>query len=431
MGTQNTQPVLDRLSKHLLVDGFPFVMDLEKSHGSYIVTNEGETFLDMFTMFASSPIGYNHPYIVAQEDFLAKMAVNKPAMSDVYTEQFADFVDTFGRVALPAEMQYAFFIDGGGLGVENALKTAFDWRTRLNISRGIDKEASKVIHFKQAFHGRTGYTLSLTNTSDPRKYMYFPKFDWPRIINPKLYFPLTEDSLNATKDLENQAFGQIEKALTDYPNEVACVIIETIQAEGGDNYFRKEFFQKLRAICDQYEILLILDEVQAGIGLTGKMWAFQNYGVLPDIVAFGKKAQIGGIFACNKKIDQVENHVFKEHSRLNSTFGGNYLDMLRFKLILEVIEKENLVENAANVGAYLLEQIQQLPSDKISNQRGIGLFCSMDLSTTEARDQFLKKTFDNKLLIAGCGDKTVRFRPTLNVSKAEIDEAMNLIKTCL
>lgn len=431
MEANNTAKVFDRLSKHILTDGFPFIMDLEKSHGSYIVSTEGDTYLDMFTMFASSAIGYNHPYIVAQENFLGKMAINKPAMSDVYTEQFADFVDTFSRIAMPEEMQYAFFVDGGGLAIENALKTAFDWRTRLNFSKGIEKEASQVIHFKQAFHGRTGYTMSLTNTSDPRKYMYFPKFQWPRIVNPKLHFPLTESSLAATIDLEDEALTHIEKALQDNPNDIACLIVETIQAEGGDNYFRKEFFQKLRAICDQYEILFILDEVQTGVGLTGKMWAFQNYDVQPDIIAFGKKAQIGGIIANNKKIDQVQNHVFKEASRLNSTFGGNYLDMLRFKLVLEVIEKENLLQNAQEVGAYLLEQIQQLPADKISNQRGIGLFCSMDFPTTEARNTFMKKTYDAKLLIAGCGDQTIRFRPALNVTKAEIDQAITIIKNCL
>lgn len=231
--------------------------------------------------------------------------------------------------------------------------------------------------------------------------------------------------------MEKEAFAHIEKALQENQNEVACLIIETIQAEGGDNYFRKEFFQKLRAICDQHEILLILDEVQTGVGLTGKMWAFQNYDILPDIIAFGKKAQIGGIIACNEKIDQVENHVFKEHSRLNSTFGGNYLDMLRFKMVLEVIENDNLLENATILGSYLLEQIRQLPSDKICNQRGIGLFCSMDFPTTEARDFFLKKTYAAKLLIAGCGDQTIRFRPALNVTKSELDQAISIIKDCL
>ncbi|PZP44748.1 MAG: L-lysine 6-transaminase, partial [Pseudopedobacter saltans] len=216
--------VLDRLSKHILTDGFPFVMDLEKSHGSNIVTTDGDTFLDMFTMFASSAIGYNHPYVVEHEAFLGKMSINKPAMSDVYTEQFADFVDTFARVAMPKEMQYAFFVDGGGLAIENALKTAFDWRTRLNMSRGLEKEASQVVHFKQAFHGRTGYTMSLTNTSDPRKYMYFPKFDWPRIVNPKLHFPLTEESLEKTIQTENEAFAHIEKVLLENKDEIACII---------------------------------------------------------------------------------------------------------------------------------------------------------------------------------------------------------------
>ncbi|VTQ05762.1 aminotransferase class III-fold pyridoxal phosphate-dependent enzyme [Sphingobacterium daejeonense] len=162
-----------RLAKHILADGLPVVMDLDRSHGSYIVDIDGKEYLDMFSMFASSPVGYNHPYILANEKQLEKVSINKLALSDIYPDEYADFMDTFERVGIPQELSYCFFIDGGGLAVENALKAAFDWKTRLNLSKGIDQEASQVIHFKQAFHGRTGYTLSLTNTKDPRKYMYF------------------------------------------------------------------------------------------------------------------------------------------------------------------------------------------------------------------------------------------------------------------
>ena len=336
-------------------------------------------------------------------------------------------------LAIPKELSYAFFIDGGTLAVENALKVAFDWKTRLNLSKGIEKEASQVIHFKQAFHGRSGYTLSLTNTKDPRKYQYFPKFDWPRIINPKLHFPITEENLIETIAIENQALVQINEAISKNPADVACLIIESIQAEGGDNHFRKEFFQELRRICDEHDILLILDEVQTGIGMTGKMWCYEHYDIIPDIIAFGKKTQVCGILANREKIDRVEKNVFKESSRINSTFGGNLVDMVRFKLILEVIEKENLVAKADEMGKYLLQEITKLVEEhpRLSNPRGKGLLCAFDFDTVENRDAFINKTMENKLLILGCGEKSVRFRPHLTVTVEDIDKTFEIVRKSL
>lgn len=426
---QQTETVHERLGKHILADGYPLVMDMVKSHGSYIRDENGIEYTDMFSMFASGSIGYNHPYLLKHVDLLGKMAVNKPTVSDIYPELFADFVDTFARVAMPAELQYAFFVDGGALAVENALKASFDWKTRKNFANGIEKEAGKVIHFKQAFHGRSGYTLSLTNTSDPRKYMYFPKFDWPRIINPKMYFPLTEESLAKTVETEKQAIQQINEAIKNNPNEIACLIIETIQAEGGDNYFRNEFHKNLRRICDENEILMIYDEVQAGMGITGKMWAYQNYDVIPDIIAFGKKTQVCGILANKEKLDQVPNNVFHESSRLNSTFGGNFIDMVRFKLILEVIEQENLLDNVNKQGAYLKEELLKLQENKttISNVRGFGLLLAFDLPTGEERNTFIKKAYNHKLILLSCGDQSVRFRPHLNVKREDLEKVVALL----
>lgn len=425
--------VHERLSKHILADGFPLVMDMEKSHGSYVVDENGDEYLDMFSMFASMAVGYNHPHLVKHREFLGKMAVNKPAISDIYPKEFADFVDTFDRVAIPKELPYAFFISGGALAVENALKAAFDWKTRLNFAQGIQKEASQVIHFKQAFHGRSGYTLSLTNTQDPRKYMYFPKFNWPRIINPKLTYPLTSENISQTITVEEKAIAEINQAIHDNPNDIACIIIEPIQGEGGDNHFRKEFFQQLRQICDKNEILLIFDEVQTGLGITGKMWAYQHYDVIPDVLAFGKKAQVCGILANKEKFDQVEHHVFKESSRINSTFGGDFIDMLRFKLILEVIEQENLLANAAEKGTYLKSKLQEVMKDRpqLSNLRGEGLFVALDFDSADSRNEFIKRAYANKLIMLGCGEKSIRFRPHLNISKEDIDKTIMVIKNSL
>lgn len=430
--TETTEnKVKETLGKHILADGFDFVMDYEQSQGSYIVDKlTGKKYLDMFSMFASASVGYNHPYILERASWLGKMAVYKPTLSDVYLQEYADFMEVFARVVIPEELPYCFFIEGGALAVENALKTAFDWKTRKNWQKDIEKEAGIAIHFKQAFHGRSGYTLSLTNTADPRKYQYFPKFDWPRINNPKLIFPLTKDSLEETIRQEQLALVQIQEAILSHPDEVACIIIEPIQAEGGDNHFRPEFFASLRDICDDNEVLLILDEIQTGIGMTGKMWAYEHTGIIPDLISFGKKSQVCGILANKEKMDQVEHHVFKESSRINSTFGGNLIDMLRFQLILEIIESENLVENAAITGEFLLNGLQKLeqqfPED-ISAARGKGLMCAFDLKDHETRDRLKNKLFQEGIIILPCGEKSLRFRPHLNVTKEEIQIVLDKI----
>ena len=425
--------VKETLGKHILADGFDFVMDFEKSHGSYIVDRlTGKEYLDMFSMFASASVGYNHPYILEKADWLGKMAIYKPTLSDVYLQEYADFMEVFARVAIPKELPYCFFVEGGALAVENALKTAFDWKTRKNWQKNIDKEAGMVIHFKQSFHGRSGYTLSLTNTSDPRKHQYFPKFDWPRITNPKLNFPITEENLEETIKHEQLALLHIQEAILANPDEVACVIIEPIQAEGGDNHFRNEFFTELRKICDENEILLILDEVQTGIGMTGKMWAFQHLDIIPDVITFGKKTQVCGILANKEKLDEVEHHVFIESSRINSTFGGNFIDMLRFQLVLEIIENENLVENSRIVGEFLLDGLKKLAQkypDHISAARGKGLMCAFDLKDGASRDWLRKALYDEGVIVLTCGDQSIRFRPHLNVTKEEIQIILDKINS--
>lgn len=425
--------VKETLGKHILADGFDFVMDFEKSHGSYIVDRlTGKEYLDMFSMFASASVGYNHPYILEKADWLGKMAIYKPTLSDVYLQEYADFMEVFSRVAIPKELPYCFFVEGGALAVENALKTAFDWKTRKNWQKDIDKEAGMVIHFKQSFHGRSGYTLSLTNTSDPRKHQYFPKFDWPRITNPKLNFPITEENLEETIKHEQLALLHIQEAILANPDQVACIIIEPIQAEGGDNHFRNEFFTELRKICDENEILLILDEVQTGIGMTGKMWAFQHLDIIPDVITFGKKTQVCGILANKEKLDEVEHHVFIESSRINSTFGGNFIDMLRFQLVLEIIENENLIENSRVVGEFLLNGLKQLAQkypDHISAARGKGLMCAFDLKDGASRDWLRKALYDEGVIVLTCGDQSLRFRPHLNVTKEEIQIVLDKIKS--
>ena len=431
----NAKNVKEILSKNILADGFDPIMDLENSKGSWIVDGvSGNRYLDMFSMFASASVGYNHPKIISNLDLLGRVSISKPTLSDVYNVHYADFVNTFNEIAIPDYLKHTFFIEGGSLAVENALKVAFDWKVRKNIENGKGKEKGRqIIHFKQAFHGRTGYTLSLTNTSDPRKTMYFPKFDWPRVNNPYLSFPVTEDVLNEVKKKEDESIEQIYSAIKQNPDDIAAIIIEPIQGEGGDNQFRDEFFIKLRNICDEEEILLIFDEVQTGIGITGKMWCHEHYSVRPDILSFGKKTQVCGVLAGNR-IDEVEQNVFKESSRINSTFGGNLTDMVRFKIILEIIKDENLLENASKQGEYLQSHLNQLSLDfpgYVTNPRGIGLWTAFDLPSSTERDELWSQLMKNNLLILVSGDKSIRFRPHLNVKSEDIDKSIEIISSSI
>jgi len=420
------------LAKHVLVDGFDIVLDLRKSQGGYLYDSlQNKRYLDFFTFFVTNPVGMNHPKMMTP-DFLEKLsraAVNKPSNSDVYTEEMASFVQTFSQIAIPDYLPNLFFVSGGALAVENCLKAAFDWKVRKNFAKGIKEEKGfQVIHFRDAFHGRSGYTLSLTNT-DPAKTDYFPKFSWPRVPNPKITFPLTDESIRNVEKLEKESLDLIHRTIEKDPDDIAAIIIEPIQAEGGDHHFRKEFMQALRTICDENEILLIFDEVQTGIGLTGKMWCYEHFDVRPDLMAFGKKTQVCGLLA-SERINDVQDNVFHVSSRINSTFGGNLIDMVRFEKYLEIIDEEKLVDNAAKMGIYLLAGLtnlqEQLP-DKISNVRGRGLMCAFDLPTTLQRDQVNKNAYKNGMIIIGCGNKSIRCRPRLNITEDEIDEAMKIL----
>ena len=428
--------VRDSIGRYMLADGMEHVIDLEKSHGSWLVdARNNKEYLDLFSMFASMSVGYNHPYVLENKDRLTDASLNKPTNSDVYSTQMAEFVETMGRMAQPEYLPYAFYVSGGALAVENALKTAFDWKVRKNLANGKNEGGSKIIHFQESFHGRTGYTLSLTDSPDSRKTDYFPKFEWPRIINPKLEFPATDEVIQIVKEKEAKAVDQIERAMKEYPDEIAGLIIEPIQGEGGDNHFRESFFRQLRELANEHEFLLIYDEVQSGGGITGKMWAHQHYGddCQPDIISFGKKTQVCGIFASNR-LNEVEGHVFEESSRLNSTWGGNLVDMVRFTIYLEIIERENLLDQVKENGDYLklgLESLQKNYPETVFNVRNRGLFGAFDLKSGEERDKSIELIVKEGAIMLGCGTKSIRFRPHLNVSRTEIDQGIDMINQAL
>ncbi|MFF4803752.1 L-lysine 6-transaminase [Streptomyces sp. NPDC001351] len=429
--------VHERLGRHVLTDGFKLVLDPLASRGSWIVdARTSEKFLDLYSFFASAPLGLNAPGIVDDPEFmtlLAQVAANKPANPDMYTTHYAEFVETFARVLGDPELPRLFFVEGGALAVENALKTAFDWKSRRNEAAGRSPDlGTKVLHLRHAFHGRSGYTLSLTNT-EPNKTARFPQFDWPRIDVPAMRFPL-ERHLAEVEEAERRALAQARRAFEDNPHDVACFIAEPIQGEGGDNHMRPEFLQAMQALCHEYDALFVLDEVQTGVGITGTTWAYQQLGLEPDIVAFAKKVQLGGIMA-GRRVDQVPDNVLRVSGRINSTWGGGLVDMVRARRIMEIIERDDLVAQAAAVGSWFLAELRDLEvrhAAVASNARGRGLMSAIDLPDSGARDEAVRRLRTEEQVIAlPCGERSVRFRPALSITQDELALALRALDRVL
>jgi L-lysine 6-transaminase len=424
--------VLEMIEEHVLLDGFKVVVDLDKSCGAYLYNAvDKRRLIDLYGFFGSMPVGFNHPYFDqsdVQRDLLRAAKV-KIANSDVYSEGYAEFVRTFERVVGLPPLERYLFIEGGALAVENCLKTAMDWKVRKNMAAGHGERGTQVLHFRRAFHGRSGYTMSLTNT-DPRKTDLFAKFDWPCVSCPHINFSLPEsERLADVIEREQKAEREIRQFIDQREIDICAVIIEPIQGEGGDNHFRGEWLENLRKICDEHDILLIFDEVQCGMGATGRNWCCEHFNIVPDLLAFGKKAQVCGVMA-GPRLDEVKDNAFRVSSRLNSTWGGNFTDMVRSTHYLRIIEEERLVENAAKVGAYFLDQLRELQREEplLSAARGRGLFLAFDLPDATTREEFWKGFFDLGVLTLRSGENSIRFRPPLDITSEVIDEAMELMR---
>ncbi|MVN89868.1 L-lysine 6-transaminase [Mucilaginibacter aquatilis] len=431
----NPKNVQQILEKHLIADGFDLTFDMERSKGVFIYDSKNDrTLLDFFTCFASVPLGYNHPAMLNDEAFkkdLMLAALSNPSNSDIYTTQYAQFVETFDRVGIPNYLPHAFFVAGGAPAIENALKTAMDWKVQKNFKKGHTTEKGhKVLHFEKAFHGRLGYTLSLTNTL-PVKTKWYAKFDWPRVTHPTVQYPQTEANHEDLLKREAESIAQIKQAFIDHKDDICAIIIEPVQAEGGDNHIRPEFARELRILADENEAMLIYDEIQVGVGLSGKFWCHEHFGeeARPDIIAFGKKMQVCGMLA-GKRVEENEENVFNVSSRINSTWGGNLVDMVRSGKILEIIEQDNLCDKAATTGHYLQQALHKVAAEYpiISNIRGRGLLTAFDFEDRATRDKFIAGGITHNAMFLGCAEKTIRFRPALTIEPEHIDLGINIME---
>jgi L-lysine 6-transaminase len=363
---------------------------------------------------------------------LVEAAANKPANAEVPTVQLAEFVTTFTRVLGDPALPHLFLIEGGALAVENALKCSFDWKSRRNEAAGRSPElGTRVLHLRHAFHGRSGYTLSLTNT-DPVKTDRYPKFDWPRISSPAVRFPL-EAHRAEVEAAEELALAEAKAAFEAYPHDIACFVAEPIQCEGGDRHLRSEFLLAVQDLCHQYDALFVIDEVQTGAGATGTPWCYQQLGLAPDLVAFGKKVQLGGVMA-GRRVDEVAENVFRTPGRIDSTWGGNLTDMVRSRRLLQLVEQTGAIANAATVGQHLLARLVELEQawpKAVSNARGRGFVAAIDLATRELRSSVLTTLWGEEHVVAfGCGERTLRLRPALSMTADEVDagcDAMNRV----
>ncbi|MFF0161859.1 L-lysine 6-transaminase [Streptomyces sp. NPDC005263] len=428
----NARDVHRALQRHVLVDGYDFVLDLSASQGTELVDAvTGDRYLDLFSFFASAPLGINPSCITDDPAFmreLAAAAVNKPSNPDLYTVPYARFVDTFARVLGDPLLPHLFFVDGGALAVENALKAAFDWKAQR---LGLDEDAVnrlQVLHLERSFHGRSGYTMSLTNT-DPAKTARFPKFDWPRIPSPALRHPPTAHA-RSNQDAEQRALRAAEAAFRAADSMIACFVVEPIQGEGGDNHLSAGFLQAMQRLCHEHDALFVLDEVQSGGGITGTPWAYQQLGLQPDLVAFGKKTQVCGVMG-GGRVDEVTDNVFAVSSRISSTWGGNLADMVRATRILETMERTQLLDAVVQRGKYLRDGLEALATeypDMVDNARGRGLMCAVTLPDGRRRDEVLRRMYREHHVIAlPCGERSLRFRPPLTISESEIDRALEAL----
>ncbi|HEX5218425.1 MAG TPA: L-lysine 6-transaminase [Verrucomicrobiae bacterium] len=429
------EEVIPTLEQHILVDGFKLIYDCDRSRGSrFVDAASGKSWIDLYSFYASQPVGFNHPHFdrpEVQADLL-RAAKIKVANADVYSTQFATFVQTFARVMGLKPLERYFFIEGGALAVENALKAAMDWKVRKNIAAGRGERGTEIIHFKHAFHGRSGYTMSLTNT-DPKKIAHFAKFPWPRISTPMINFALPEKERWAdVVAREKVAEQEIREVLAQKAVDIAAIIIEPIQGEGGDNHFRAEFLHLLRRICDENEVLLIFDEVQAGMGITGRNWCCEHFDVRPDLLAFGKKAQVCGVMA-GPRLDEVKDNCFRLPSRISSTWGGNFTDYVRSTHYLRIIEHEQLVAHAAAQGRVFLAGLQDLSErySFVTAPRGRGLMLAFDLPDNTKRDAFWKGCYELGLLVVRSGERSIRLRPVLDVPDDVVEESLEIMdKEC-
>ena len=404
--------------------GYPFVMD----HGSGVEVwdVDGNRFLDFAAGIAVTSTGHSHPRVVKAIQEQAEQFIH--ISSDFYHSKWIEVAEYLDRISPFHEDAVSFMTNSGTESVESAIKLA-----RYNTGR------PQLIGFTGGFHGRTMGALSLTASKPHYRRGFFPSMagvthiPYPDPYRPVILNRFNEDSGTAViRYLEEEIFQKSVPA-----DEVAAILIEPIQGEGGYIVPPASFFPRLRELCDRNGILLIADEVQAGVGRTGKWWSIENFGVEPDIITVAKGIASGvpmGAMVAKKSIA-----IWPKGSHGN-TYGGNPLACAAALVTLDLIEN-GFLQNAANVGAYILNRLQEIQADhpSIGCVRGIGLMIGVEFvkdaltkePDSKLRDRIEELAFERGLLTLGCGRSTIRICPALNITQAEAEEGLEIFEEAI
>lgn len=360
-----------------------------KGSGAYCEDIDGNRFLDFGSQIASNPLGYNYPELLEVVKRYKRHPI-KFAGQDFCVKEHLDLINSLLSIS-PSGMNAAFLVNSGAEAVENAIKIAMRKREKAKFSVSVEG----------AFHGRTLGALSLHHSKPLHRKGY--------ILEPNRKISFSD---NAADEFESI----VRKEGADSP---AFFILEHFQGEGGYRIPSEKMVRSLRRVCSKYKIPYIADEVQSGMGRTGKWWAFEHYGIKPDIFSSAKALQVGAAVA-NKKIFPPES------GAISSTWGGGHvLDLALGVKTIEIIKKRNLLKNNKIMGEYIMKGLREI--DGIENVRGRGLMIAFDL-TVKDRDKVVLECMNNGLIVLGCGEKSIRVIPPYVIEKKDVDEGLRVIE---
>ena len=425
--------MLDELGKYVIATPYPFAVDLEASAGMYLATVDGQMLFDWAGYFGSKLIAHNHPRLYEPEYVtrLVRAANNKVANPDFLTGECLEYYRLLYRLApeslrLPTLEVYA--VNSGAEAVENMMKYLV---AKYNAKRRADGDSitgRRFLYFDQAFHGRTVFALGVTQTIDTIATKDFHGLTTGG--NVKLPFPAvnTSEPDEVNRRRTDDALRMVEMALMQMHHETVGIIVEPIQGAGGQRVAEPRFFQGLSDLCHRYDVYLAFDEVQTSLGPTGKLFAIDHFDLPhpPMAVAVGKKFGAGAVFM-REPLDDI--------GILDSTWGGTLADMVRVVQEVKIVEDEDLIAGAATKGAYLADGLRDLaarPHSPIYNVRGMGLYQGFSLADPQIKAALVETAREkHDLLLLGAGANSIRTRPNLSVTCADIDRFLDLLAKSL